>query len=84
MEWAIEVALEFGLPVAATMCIGPVGDEAGVSVGECAVRMARAGAQIVGVNCLFDPFVILDVMKKMKDTLDLFGFDGCSTPWRGL
>lgn len=72
MEWAIEVALEFGLPVAATMCIGPSGDEAGVSVGECAVRMARAGAHLVGVNCLFDPFVILDVMKKMKEALDLF------------
>ena len=39
MEWAIEVALEFGLPVAATMCIGPEGDESGRSVGECAVRM---------------------------------------------
>ena len=42
MEWAIEVALEFGLPVAATMCIGPLGDESGVGAGECAVRMARA------------------------------------------
>jgi len=73
MEWAIEVAQEFKLPVAATMCIGPTGDEAGVSVGECAVRMARAGAHIVGVNCLFDPFVIIDVMKKMKEALTLFG-----------
>ena len=25
MEWAIELALEFGLPVAATMCVGPSG-----------------------------------------------------------
>ena len=46
MEWAIEVALEFGLPVAATMCMGPGGDETGVSAGECAVRMARAGAHV--------------------------------------
>merc|ERR1711963_420450 len=61
IEWAIEVALEFNLPVAATMCMGPCGDEDGVSVGECAVRMARAGADIVGTNCLFDPFATFAV-----------------------
>jgi len=70
MEWALEVALEFGLPVAATMCIGPEGDESGRSVGECAVRMARAGATLVGVNCLFDQFVCLDLIKAMKEALD--------------
>merc|ERR1712117_452626 len=42
MEWAIEVALEYGIPVAATMCIGPGGDESGVGVGECTVRRAMA------------------------------------------
>jgi len=72
MEWAIELALEFGLPVAATMCVGPSGDENGVPVGELAVRMAKAGAQIVGVNCLFDPFITLEVMRKMKEALDAF------------
>jgi len=72
MEWAIEVALEYGLPVGATMCMGPGGDESGVSVGECAVRMAQAGANLVGVNCLFDPFVCLDVIKNMKAALDIF------------
>merc|ERR1719369_1898040 len=72
MEWAIEVALEYGLPVGATMCMGPGGDESGTSVGECAVRMARAGAHLVGVNCLFDPFVCLDVIKNMKVALEAF------------
>ena len=43
MEWAIEVAVTSCLPVAATMCIGPEGDMHGVSAGDCAVRMARAG-----------------------------------------
>ncbi len=38
MEWAIEVCLEAGKPVAASMCIGPEGDLHGVSAGECAVR----------------------------------------------
>merc|ERR1712172_224337 len=75
MEWAIEVALEFGLPVAATMCMGPGGDESGVGAGECAVRMARAGAHIVGTNCLFDPWSLLEVMKEMKDALKLFKLD---------
>merc|ERR1712110_945299 len=72
MEWSIEVALEYGIPVAATMCIGPVGDESGVGVGECAVRMAKAGALLVGVNCLFDPFICLEVLKTMKVALDAF------------
>jgi len=43
MEWAIDVAVSTCLPVAATMCIGPEGDMHGVSAGDCAVRMAKAG-----------------------------------------
>ncbi len=43
MEWAIEVCKEGKVPVAASMCIGPDGDLHGVSTGECAVRMAKAG-----------------------------------------
>ena len=46
MEWAIEVCKATGMPVAASMCIGPLGDLHGVSSGECAVRMARAGAHV--------------------------------------
>ena len=46
MEWAIEVCKEFDKPVAASMCIGPEGDLHGVSAGECAVRMAKAGAHV--------------------------------------
>merc|ERR1712241_651514 len=44
----------------------------GVGVGECAVRMAKAGALLVGVNCLFDPFICLEVLKTMKVALDAF------------
>ncbi len=43
MEWAIEVLKNTGLPVAASMCIGPDGDMHGVSTAECGVRMAKAG-----------------------------------------
>ena len=46
MEWAIEVCKETSLPVAASMCIGPEGDLHGVSASECAVRMAKAGANV--------------------------------------
>ena len=46
MEWAIEVCKETGLPIAASMCIGPDGDMHGISSAECAVRMAKAGASV--------------------------------------
>merc|ERR1739838_1169144 len=70
MEWAIEECKKTKLPVGANMCIGPEGDMHGISAGECAVRMARAGADIVGVNCHFDPFITLEALKKTKVALD--------------
>ena len=73
MEWAIEECVRSGLPVAASMCIGPEGDMHGVSAGDCAVRMARAGAGIVGINCHFDPFISLDCIRKMKAGLEAAG-----------
>jgi len=73
MEWAIELVRSYGKPVAATMCMGPNGDADGVSLGECAIRMAKAGADLVGLNCLFDCFIMLDCMKVMKDALDKEG-----------
>lgn len=41
--WAVEVLKESGKPVAATMCIGPEGDMHGVTPGECAVKLVKAG-----------------------------------------
>jgi len=73
MEWAIEECLKTTLPVAASMCIGPEGDLHGISAAECAIRMAKAGAHVVGINCHFDPFVSLEAMKKMKAGLDAAG-----------
>ena len=32
-----------GLPVAITLCIGPLGDLSGVSVEECGIRLVKAG-----------------------------------------
>jgi len=70
MEWAIEICKKTGKPVAATMCIGPNGDMAGVPTGECAVRMAKAGADIVGINCAFGPDQVLEGIKLMKEGLE--------------
>jgi len=72
-EWALECLASTGLPVFANLCIGPRGDSAGVSPGECALRLARAGALVVGANCLFDPFINLAVMRMMKEALDKEG-----------
>lgn len=41
--WAVEVLKATGKPVAASLCIGPQGDMHGVSPGECAVRLVKAG-----------------------------------------
>ena len=74
MEWAIELVKKTtDKPCGATMCVGPNGDVDGVSLGECAVRMAKAGADLIGLNCLFGPFVMLDCMKVMKEALDKEG-----------
>lgn len=71
--WAVQVLKESGKPVASTMCIGPDGDLNGVPAGECAVQLAKAGADIVGVNCHFDPFVCLKTLKLMKEGLEAAG-----------
>lgn len=45
-EWAVQVLKTTGLPVAATLCIGPEGDLNGVSPGDCAVKLVKAGMTI--------------------------------------
>ena len=37
------------------------------------MRMARAGARIIGVNCLYDPFCSLETLRLMKADLDEAG-----------
>ena len=65
MEWAIEVCKEFNKPVAASMCIGPEGDLHGVSAGECAVRMSKAGAD-VGKTQLVLIHSLIHSLKQLK------------------
>lgn len=45
------------------MCAGAPGDGDGVPLEECAVRMARTGAHLVGLNCLFDPYMTVANMR---------------------
>ncbi|XP_074648847.1 S-methylmethionine--homocysteine S-methyltransferase BHMT2-like [Tubulanus polymorphus] len=73
IEWAIDVMKKYNKPIACTMRIGPVGCMDGISAGECAVRMAKRGADIVGLNCQFDYNAQLKTMKLMKDALNEAG-----------
>lgn len=57
-------------PMALSMRIGIHGDLKGVSAGECAVRMAKTGAEIVGINCSFDVDTALKVIQLMKQELE--------------
>ncbi|XP_070780434.1 betaine--homocysteine S-methyltransferase 1 isoform X2 [Enoplosus armatus] len=72
-EWAVQVLKTTGKPVAATLCIGPEGDLNGVSPGDCAVRLVKAGAQIVGINCHFDPETCVKTVKLMKEGVEKAG-----------
>lgn len=72
-EWAVQILKTTGKPVAATLCIGPEGDLNGVSPGECAVRLVKAGAKIVGINCHFDPETCVKTVKLMKEGVEKAG-----------
>ncbi|XP_074657588.1 betaine--homocysteine S-methyltransferase 1-like isoform X2 [Tubulanus polymorphus] len=72
-EWAVEVMKSYSLPVACTMRTGPKGDFTGVDPGQCAVRLAKKGADIVGVNCQFDYHTSLETIELMKQALDEAG-----------
>ena len=73
MEWAIEVLKKTGLPVCASMCIGPDGDLHGIPTSTCGVRMAKAGADVVGINCHFDPEISVAAVAEIKKGLQAEG-----------
>lgn len=72
-EWAVEELKKSGLPVACSLCIGPEGDLHGVSTSECGVRLVKAGADIVGINCHFDPSTCLAAVKLMMEGVEAAG-----------
>ncbi|CAL8346560.1 unnamed protein product [Lota lota] len=71
--WAVEVMKTGGKPVGATLCISPQGDKDGTPPGECAVRLVRAGADMVGINCHLDPLTCVRTVKLMKEGLEKAG-----------
>lgn len=46
LEWVVEEAKKTGMVVAATLTISSMRDDNGVPPGECAVRVAKAGADV--------------------------------------
>nr|XP_026690795.1 betaine--homocysteine S-methyltransferase 1-like [Ciona intestinalis] len=77
LEICVDVMKKAKMPIACTMRIGALGDLNGVSVEECAVRMAKTGADLIGLNCLFDLNATLKTLKRMKNALDA---EGITTP----
>ncbi|XP_039250161.2 betaine--homocysteine S-methyltransferase 1-like [Styela clava] len=57
-------------PFALSMRLGVMGDVKGVSVEECARRMAKTGADIIGNNCAYDVNTSLKVIKRVKEALE--------------
>lgn len=56
---------KLGIPVGVTMRIGPIGDCNGVSVEECGVRMAKTGADMIGLpysNIILFRLIIFNLM----------------------
>jgi len=76
-EWHVEAVKAFmpDTPVCASLCINEDSDVHGIPTGECGVRLARAGADVVGINCHFDPFRCLAATKKMVKAVREAGFD---------
>lgn len=72
---AVESMREFGggLPVALTLRAGPTGDFNDVPLQQCAVMLKKAGADIIGVNCGFDPETTIKSIGMMKEGLDREG-----------
>lgn len=68
----VERAKRTGLPVMVTMSFErlPAAAYEGDSPGECARRLAAAGADIVGVNCLNAPAQQLPIAREMVQALD--------------
>jgi len=68
---AVKAMRQFGggLPVALTLRAGPSGDFNDVPLQQCAVMLKQAGADIIGVNCGFDPDTAIKSIGMLKEGL---------------
>jgi len=62
-----------GLPVALTLRAGPSGDFNDVPLEKCAVMLKQAGADIIGVNCGFDPDTTIKSIAMLREGLSKAG-----------
>lgn len=69
---ALEIMKRTERPVMITLCIGPGGSKDRFSPAQCARRLTKNGADIVGVNCSFDPKMSLAAAREMKKAADVF------------
>lgn len=70
---AIEVAQKTGLPIVTTLSMEGEGGKTldGFSPAECAKRLADAGSDVVGVNCLYRPPEMLGYAKAMRQAVNI-------------
>ena len=68
---ALQAIRQSKLPAMITMNIGHGGSRDGHSPEECARKLTGEGAAIVGVNCSYDPTVLLEVARRMKSVVDV-------------
>lgn len=76
-EWHVEAVKESmpDTPVCASLCINEDSDVHGVPTGACGVKLAAAGADVVGINCHYDPFRSIVATKKMIKAVKAAGYD---------
>ncbi|UFS71575.1 bifunctional homocysteine S-methyltransferase/methylenetetrahydrofolate reductase [Geomonas sp. RF6] len=66
LEWALEGAKETGLPVVCNLAFGEGARLAGgIEAEEAALRVVRAGADVVGANCGAGPLELLKTLKRI-------------------
>lgn len=70
---ALKCARRTSLPILATMSFRPVTTQSsdGKSVAECAQALVDEGAHIVGTNCEQEPRRMLEVLRRMRDAVDV-------------
>ncbi len=69
---ALEAINAAGLVAMITMNFNGSGSPDGFSPEDCAKRLTEAGADIVGVNCNYDPTTSLAVAERMRGATDAF------------
>lgn len=79
--WAVEVLKTTGKTVAASLCIGPKGDMHGVSPGECAVRLVKAGGNTFQQYPILKNRIVFNNCASLS--LNIFFFR-CPHCWRQL